>query len=44
MWRKIVEPQDLNGLQLPNYIIKQNLLIKICQHVLIIRIVLDKYI
>ena len=34
------KPQDLNRLQLPSYLIKQNLLIRICQYLLIVIIVI----
>ena len=38
---KVLEkkPQDINGLELPNYQIKSNLLIKICQHLLIVIVI-----
>ena len=46
MWRKRIgkKPQDVNGLQLPTSLTKQNLLIKACQHLLTVIIVIHKYI
>ena len=41
-WRK--KPQDVTRLQLPNYLIKQNLFIRICQHLLIVITVIHSYI
>ena len=41
-WRK--KPQDVTRLQLPNYLIKQNLFIRICQHLLIVITVIRSYI